>query len=496
MGLLDWFRRPQSSPALPVVMEAKASASGAAIAAFGVGLPVWTPRDYASYADEGYRRNAVAYRCAKLISSSAAAAPWLLYGKGGKEIEEHPLLDLLHRPNPMTTGSALFEAVYAYLLLSGNSYLERVGPTRADAAPRELWTLRPDRTRVIAGRAGLPQGYEYEANGRTIRWRADPLTGESDILHLREFNPLDDWYGMSRIEAAAYGIDRHNSASAHNKALLDNGARPSGALVFEPVRTSESAFSFAPEGALSDAEARLRNTYSGPTNAGRPLVLGGNVKWEAMGITPKDMDFGLGKDDAARDICNAFGVSHILIVPGASTYNNVREAKLDLWEDTILPLVDRMVDGLNNWLCPRFGDDLRLTIDLDEISALEPRRESKRKGVMELLTGGVIDREEAREALQYDPKPELVASVSGSTITALAGAVSTVGIGPLARYLRSVGLIDEATSDEDLLSAASSYLDETEPVDGEEDGDNPPPQDNPNPQDAEIDEGAADDEDE
>jgi HK97 family phage portal protein len=134
------------------------------------------------------------------------------------------------------------------------------------------------------------------------------------------------------------------------------------------------------------------------------MVFGGNVEWEEMGISPRDMDFAAGKEDAARDICTSYGVPHILIVPGQSTYNNVREAKLELWEDTILPLIDKAVDALDAWLTPQFGDGLKLGVDLDEISALEPRRESKRKSVVELLDKGVIDADEAREALQYEPR--------------------------------------------------------------------------------------------
>jgi HK97 family phage portal protein len=453
MGLFDFLRRK------PPPVEAKVSQTGSAISMFGVGVPVWSTRDYASFADEGYRQNAVVFRCVKMLAGGAASVPWLLYNKAGDEIEEHPLLDLIGSPNPMASGQALFEAVYAYLLLSGNSYLEHVGPETKP--PREIWTMRPDRTKVIPGPWGIPEGYQYEANGKLVNWKVDQLTGAGPILHLKEFNPLDDWYGMSRMEAAAFAVDRHNSASVHNKALLDNGARPSGALIFEPVKTGPETFAYPPEGVIAEAKTRLESGNTGPVNAGRPLVLGGSIKWEEMGITPKDMDFGAGKEDAARDICAAFGVPHILLVPGSSTYNNVREAKLELWEDSILPLMDKVLDGLNSWLCPRFGDGLRLAYDLDEISALEPRRESKRKSAVELFEKGITDHEEARESLQYDPKPEMVRDPDASTITALFNSVQVVGIGPLSRYLRSVGLVDEATTDEELVRLASEFAEET-----------------------------------
>jgi hypothetical protein len=167
------------------------------------------------------------------------------------------------------------------------------------------------------------------------------------------------------------------------------------------------------------------------------------------------MDFAKGKEDAARDICTAFGVPHILIVPGQSTYNNVREAKLELWEDTILPLIDKAVDSLDAWLTPQFDPSLRLGVDLDEISALEPRREAKRKSVVELLEKGVIDDDEAREALQYGPRPDsAVKKVDAPVLTALIkGAETDGGITPLFRYLISVGLLPKSETIEAFSAA-------------------------------------------
>lgn len=435
---------PFSRPA-----ERKENPVGTVISAQTVGQPAWTDRRYDRMADEAYVRNAVAFRCIKLIATAAAMTPWLLEGKGGKEIEDHPLLDLLSRPAPMIGGHSLFEAFYAYLLISGNGYL--VGPSLGQRRPpKELWPLRPDRMKVVPGAFGLPQGYEYEANGQKKRFMADPMTGMSEVFHLKEFHPLNDWYGMGRVEPGAYGVDRHNAASAHNKALLDNGARPSGALIFKPVTVGGESQS-APQAVVEAGRKELEKDRVGPDNAGKPLVFGGNIDWQEMGLSPRDMDFGTGKDDAARDICTSFGVPHILIVPGQSTYNNVREAKLELWEDTVLPILDKAVDALNAWLVPQFGDGLKLGVDLDEISALEPRRESKRKSVVELVDKGLLDLEEGREALQYGPRsPEAVKLQRGDAMAvkslADAAGAEPAMIEPLYRYLMSVGLLPPATT--------------------------------------------------
>ena len=451
-----WFGTEDNRMAYP--HEEKASVTGPAISTGVLGQAVWTPRDYQHLADQAYVRNAVAYRCVKLIASACAAIPWILRDADGNEIEKHPLLDLLKKPGPMVGGASLFEAFFAYQVIEGNGYLEAVGPSD-NAPPRELWAPRPDRMKVSAGPYGLPSGYEYLANGVFKRWQTDPLTGRGPILHVKEFHPLNDWYGLGRMEPAAYGIDRHNAAGAHNKALLDNGARPSGALVFQPIKDPVTgAMQSAPPEVIEAARKKLDASHVGPNKAGKPLVFGGLVDWLEMGISPRDMDFAAGKDDAGRDICLAAGVPHILVIPGQSTYNNVREAKLELYEDTVLPLHDRSTDALNAWLCPMFGEGLTLEADLDGVSALEPRREAKRKSIVELYDKGLIDDSEAREALQYgEREPEAVGKIDAAVLNALVMAVekdASLSVA-LFRYLHSVGLVDEGTTLDGLLSAAA-----------------------------------------
>lgn len=378
----------------------KASAAGALLSVNGVGQPRWTPRRYDRLADEGYVKNVVAYRAITEIAQGAAGVPWLLYQhRGGRrvELETHPLLALLDRPNPAQGGAALRESLAAYLLIAGNAYLEAVG--EEGGPPRELHVLRPDRMAVVPGPYGLPSGWAYTVGGQTRRWSADPLTGGGPILHLKRFHPLDDWYGMSPIEAAAFSIDQHNAAGAHNQALLQNGARPTGALVFKPGEHGVP---------LSDEQRRMirdqiAETHTGPRGAGRTLVLEGDFEWREMALSPRDMDFVNARNTSARDVALAFGFPPFLLgIPGDNTYANQREARLALWEQTILPLLNQLRDALNGWLGPRFGDGLTLDYDVDAISALALRRERvwDRVRRADFLTVN-----EKRAAVGYAPLP-------------------------------------------------------------------------------------------
>ena len=328
---------------------------------YQAGKPQWTPRNYAAMAREGFAGNAIGYRCVRMIAEAASSVPLLLY-KGANEIETHPLLDILRRPNPSQTGRELIENIISYLLLAGNSYIE---VSSLDGTPRELMALRPDRMKVVPGVDGWPSHYEYSVYGETAKLPAERL------LHIRMFNPVDDYYGQSPLEAAQRSIDTHNSASAWNKSMLDNAARPSGALVFaasDDHLTSEQ---------FDRLKSELETSYQGAANAGRPMVLEGGLDWKEMGFSPKDMDFISAKNSAAREIGLAFGVPPMLLgIPGDNTYANYAEANRTFWRQTVIPILGKVTDALEGFIGQQFGADLKLSFDLDQVEALSHDRDA------------------------------------------------------------------------------------------------------------------------
>jgi HK97 family phage portal protein len=372
--------------------EGKASRARPMIALHSAGRPIWTAREGLALAKEGYRRNAVAYRCVRLVAEAAASVELLAY-RDGKEQADHPLLGLLHRPNPHEAGRQFFETIYAHLLISGNAYLElaMIGDD-----PRELYALRPDRMTAIASRSGWPEAYEYNVGADRTRFDM-PEEGQRPILHLTMFDPVDDHYGMAPLLAAQMALDTHNAASGWNKALLDNAARPSGALVYT-----------ADGGNLSDEQfnrlkEELEQQFSGSANAGRPILLEGGLDWKPLALTPKDMDFLEAKAAAAREIALAFGVPPFLLgLPGDNTYANYAEANRAFWRQTVLPLVRRTSDSISHWLVESFPDT-KLLPDLDRVEALSDHRESLWRSI---TAANFLTSDEKRAALDYGPLPD------------------------------------------------------------------------------------------
>ncbi|MEH6772550.1 MAG: phage portal protein, partial [Cereibacter changlensis] len=302
----------------PEVVETKTSATGPMIAWQGSGRVVWSPRDVGSLTKTGFLGNPIAFRAVKLISEAAAALPLVLQDCA-RRFDLHPLLDLVERPNPVQGRADLLEAVYAQLLLTGNAYLEAV--PGLGALPGELHVLRSDRMALVPGADGWPVAYDYTVGARKHRF--DMTGGVAPICHIKTFHPQDDHYGFSPMQAAAVAVDVHVSASRWSKALLDNAARPSGAIVYKGADGQSSLSADQYDRLVGEIEAN----HQGARNAGRPMLLEGGLDWKPMGFSPSDMEFQKTKESAAREIAIAFGVPPMLMgIPGDATYANYQEA--------------------------------------------------------------------------------------------------------------------------------------------------------------------------
>jgi HK97 family phage portal protein len=371
--IMEFFRRgtPEAAP------ETKASATGPVVAFQGAGRVNWSPRDTVSLTRTGFTGNPVGFRCVKLISEAAASLP-LLFQDRLQRYDVHPVMDLLRQPNPAQSRAELLEALYAQLLLTGNGYLEAVGGEAG--VPVELHVLRSDRMALVPGPDGWPMAYEYAVNGRKHRF--DVTGAVPSICHIRNFHPQDDHYGFSPMQAAAQALDVHNSASRWSKALLDNAARPSGAIVY---RGGDGQGSLAPD-QYDRLVEEMESHHQGAQNAGRPMLLEGGLDWKPMGFSPSDMEFQKTKESAAREIALAFGVPPMMLgLPGDATYANYQEANRAFYRLTVLPLVQKVTARLGEWLSGFAGVGTRLDLrpDLDQIPALSSERDAMWRRVSE-----------------------------------------------------------------------------------------------------------------
>jgi HK97 family phage portal protein len=355
---------------------------------------------FKDFATEGYQENAIVFRCINEIANGAASIPFKVF-QGDNELEQHPLISLLKRPNPTQAGIEYFQSLYSYLLLSGNSYALS---SAVSGVPNELYILRPDRIEIEPSETAIPKSYKYKLNNQVVaKYDADPLTGQSEVKHFKLWNPLDDYLGLSPMMAAAADLDQHNMIAKHNVGLLLNGARPSGAIVFKP-KDENGNMTMLSDGQRKQVGDDLQSHFSGTKNAGRPMLLEGDFDWKEMALSPRDMDFLQNKNMAAKDIALCFGVpSQLIGIPDSQTYANVQEARLALYEETIIPLARRIESDFNEWLAPSFGDNIRIEYDIESIPAMTERRRRIYENVTSAVREGIISRNEARERLGLEP---------------------------------------------------------------------------------------------
>ena len=429
MKLFNWFKKPGKSIKKKESRVAKLHVSSG-------GAPIYSDKDYEKFCKETYLKNVIAYRCIHEIAKSAIEPMWELHRRSSFDetelVIDHEMNNVLRRANTTESWAKLIYRTVCYLLMTGNAFPERVrAETRAGTYPLEMYSLRPDRIKLVPNDRGTIAAYEYTTGTGKQIFEVDPITQKSDLLHISLFHPLNDFWGAAPIEPAARDIDSSNDATDWNKTLIQNQGRPG--MVFTLI------------GDIADddfdrLERMIDEKFSGPSGAGKSMIITGDsgTKAEPYTITPADMEFIEGGRELARHIALAFGVPPILLgIPGDSTYNNRKEARLEFYESTVFFYVNLIRSELNNWLFdPK--DRLLLKCNWDNVSALEPRWETKWKRAQEAT---FLTINEKREMIGYDQNDD------GNVILVPAGMV------PLSQAVQEIdfdieGEVEEVTEDD------------------------------------------------
>lgn len=337
------------------------------------------PRGYEAQVRDAVLANPVAQRATRLVGESVRSLTLVV--TGGPEAVSGLIAPAI-------------EAMTVHLLLHGDSFAT-IG-LDSEALPHRLHVLRPERVKVETDAQGWPVGYGYAVGQARQRIAAVDPMGRPALIHLRAFHPVDDQYGLGCLEAAAGAVAIHNAATRWNKALLDNAARPSGALVYDP---GEKGAALSAE-QFDRLKAEMAESFAGTGNAGRPMLLDGGLRWQSMSLSPADMDFVALKANAAREIALAFGVPPLMLgQPGDNTYANYAEANRAFWRLTILPMANRILGGISEAL-GAWWPELRIEPDLDRISELHADREPlwRMAAAADFLT-----HDEKREMLGFGP---------------------------------------------------------------------------------------------
>lgn len=376
----------------PITAETKANPVGQSLMIGGmVNFQRWNNR--AKYVEEGYQLNPIIYRAVNEIADAIASLHFEL--KSGEDyVEEHPVLTLLDRPNPMMGRSEFIRALFIDYLTTGEmACAQPIGQSQ----PAELWPVMSADIEVKPGRGGIPSAYVHKRGGSETVFPVKGLVNpRADMFFWRMFNPTDYWRGQSPLMAGGIAADTHNAGAQWNYSLLKNNAKPSGVITFKEGIQVEAT-------TVQRIKEWFKKAFQGAENVGEIPILTGGAEWSQTSMNPTEMDHQTTMKEMAKLVSGVYRIPLPLIDNDATTFNNMEMAKEKFYLDTVLPLAKDFLNSFGSWLLPAFGPDLELVVDMDDIPALEAVRDRKFNRVLKALNAGLITMDEARDEIGYDP---------------------------------------------------------------------------------------------
>jgi len=305
---------------------------------------------------EPYETHATVARCIEIRATAFARVPMdLMTGsdEDAEKITEGPWYDLFLRPNPQMSRRTWLEAVAFYYLLDGECaiILEGEGDKLDEhAVPSEMWPI-----------SGRFLKEDIDRDTQTLKgWRIQTPTGETyytpdRVVMYKRFNPRNPLRGLSPLQAALSAFRTDSKAARFQEDFYDNGAVPSGAIVFPATVNGRN---FNPK---KDQRDQLRKSWedrhSGGGKAHRLGVLWGGVDYKQFGIPQRDMEMLQGRRWNRDEIAMVYGV-HKVLLGDTDQVNRAtsQEAKRILYENAVVPDTERFTDVLEADLFRVRGD--------------------------------------------------------------------------------------------------------------------------------------------
>ncbi|MGL6349733.1 MAG: phage portal protein [Aeromonas sp.] len=353
-------------------------------------LDATVTRSLDAYYKEGYEQNAIVYACVSMIAKNAASVKLEVFD-GQKVLTNHPLLDFLAKPNPTQTWADFLKELITFHRVSGEAFVLRL-PEKGK--PVELYNLDPRLVTIKSGDKPIPQAYEYGTGTSKRVYPINPLTGESQVCHIKSVSLAQGRRGLSPLSPAAIHVDMHTGGATWNNSMLRNGARPSGVIQLAGAVAEDT---------IEKLKSHFQRVWQGASNRGSLPVLTGGAEFKPMSLSPTDMDFSTGMTEAAKNIALVYGVPLPLVTTEAATFSNMDAALERLWSDTVLPLLDEVIGALSDFVAPAYGPRLKLTYNADSVPAMENKRARKFERMGKAVAAGILTVDEARAEIGFDP---------------------------------------------------------------------------------------------
>jgi HK97 family phage portal protein len=407
--------------------------------------------DYGSY-DRAYQKVSWVYTCILAVASAAASVPLKFFrippGYGEEEKQpvpyDHPLPSLFRNINCRDTYVDWSEALYSNQLLNGNFYnlQDPIGVPN----PTAMWWLSPRRVVIVPRQTVIAEkvvaSYDfYSDDGRILHIPPE------EILHFKLFNPYDDWYGQGAITAARNAILFDSYAVEYNKALVKNMGRPDVLL-----QTDQDL----DEDEIEYLYKKWEERHGGPEKAGLLGILHSGLKAQDMGLSPKDLQWLLGRKLAREEILAPFQIPPVM----AGLLEDVNFAtaavqKRIFWENAVIPKQVKVVATLNKWIQKKWGPEYVAAYDYTDIAALQEDQLTKARVWKERIWAGFATPNEARREHRWEPRANLDSIYVANNLMPIIGSEKVIAPRGKKGKAEQARIIEDAKRTERWLQFAS-----------------------------------------
>jgi len=296
------------------------------------------------------------------------------------EIFDHPFIDLMNKPNRWRTSFEFFEETSIFSDITGDSYWQ-ITMDRRLKIPKELYLLPSQYVKIVPDKTKFIKGYMYGRGIDKIAYKPE------EILHFRNGNPEDPYYGLGCLEASLTAVNNYDAMDLYENSLNNNKGVP-GVLVSYKGRIKDDQ--------IKQLESDWNRTMRGLKNQGKTKVTSQEYDVKEMGFSPREMGFLQGRKWTRLEIADAFGVPISLLDTENVNKANAQAGNEQYGRFTIAPRLQRIEDKINDELLP-FYNEPRIFAAFD--NPVPEDREFLSKQANESFKSNLITQNEGRKMI-------------------------------------------------------------------------------------------------
>lgn len=341
------------------------------------------------------------YSISQTIARGISSLPYVLKEEtsdGFREVTEGEYFDVIFRPNEDQTLSELLELQSYYFLANGElyQYLDRpsigfIEGTQSYSLPPELITPQMDKQNSI-----LSNVVSYQFNDGAIK-----TILPQDMLHVIMPNPVVNARktknGLSPLQAGQNLLNGSTNIETAISWYFEN--RGISALISGAGNTADMVLG---KNDRDSIEKGWLSRIGGAFRMNKPMITSKPVTVNQLNASSTDMQMIDNQRMILERLCALVNLPPVLVQSNEnSTYNNVREAKMQAYHECIIPYAERILKGYDRTYLKEISREAgrrhTLGVNYEEIQALQPTPFEKRKEDREDVRAGIITRNEARE---------------------------------------------------------------------------------------------------